>query len=165
MRLKNTYFLWAIGAITALLISGCVEKDFDVFREEGYFVQRVIDGDTIRLQNGKLVRYIGIDSPETRKRAGGVWHYAPELYALDAKRLNSELVGGGRVELEFDEEKYDKYGRWLAYVYANNKMVNEEILKAGYAKILMIPPNTKYYHKLKMAEAEAKKNKLGIWRN
>jgi len=147
------------------MLSGCLEKGSDVSLGDGYVVRRIIDGDTIQLQNGESLRYIGIDTPETRKRVGGVWHYAPEPYALEAKKLNTELVGGARVKLEFDEEKYDKYGRWLAYVYINNKMVNEEILKDGLAKILMIPPNTKYYHRLKMAENEAKKNKRGLWRN
>lgn len=165
MRRKRIYFLWAMGVLTVLMVGGCIKEGSDTSFKSSYFVRKVIDGDTIQLQNGKFVRYIGIDTPETRKRAGGVWHYAPEPYALDAKKLNNELVERGRVELEFDEEKYDKYGRWLAYVYSGKKMVNEEILKAGYAKILMIPPNTKYFHRLKMAETEAKENKRGIWRN
>jgi len=163
MRRKRIYFLWAMGVLTALLISGCLEEGSDVSFGDGYFVRRIVDGDTIQLQNGKFVRYIGIDTPETRKRVRGVWLYKPEQYSLDAKKLNSELVGGRRVELEFDSEEYDKYGRWLAYVHAEGKMVNEEILKAGYAKILVIPPNTKYLKRFKKAEQEAKDNKRGIW--
>ncbi|MBL7072832.1 MAG: thermonuclease family protein [Candidatus Omnitrophica bacterium] len=164
MKLKNMYLLGAVVIVTSLIASSCVGKDSDVARENGYFVRRVIDGDTIQLQNGQFVRYIGIDSPETRKRARGGWIYSPEPYSLDAKKLNSELVGRGQVELEFDEEKYDKYGRWLAYVYADNKMVNEEILRAGRARILIIPPNTKYLRRLKIAEIEAKENNRGIWK-
>jgi len=160
---KKIYVFGIAAVLISLFVSGCIEKDLDAFRGESYVVKRVIDGDTIQLQNGKFVRYIGIDTPETRKRVRGVWLYEPEPYSLDAKKLNSELVGGGRVELEFDSEEYDKYGRWLAYVHAEGKMVNEEILKAGCAKILVIPPNTKYLKRFKKAEQEAKYNKRGIW--
>jgi len=163
MKLKNIYVLGIVVIITSLIVNSCVGKNSDLSREKDYFVRRVIDGDTIQLQNGKFVRYIGIDTPETRKRARGVWLYEPEPYSLDAKKLNSELIGRGKVELEFDSEENDKYGRWLAYVHAEGKMVNEEILKAGYAKILVIPPNTKYLKRFKKAEQEAKDNERGIW--
>ena len=94
-----------------------------------YFVSRVIDGDTVKLADGSKVRYIGIDTPETRRRVWGGWMWAPEPYAKKAKEYNEELVFGKKVRLEFDKEKRDKYRRLLAYVYTpEGKMVNEEIL-------------------------------------
>ncbi|MBU0683982.1 MAG: thermonuclease family protein [Candidatus Omnitrophota bacterium] len=163
MRFKKTCFFLVVTVITFLYAAGCVTASSE---SQIYFVKRIIDGDTIELTNRKLVRYIGIDTPEIRRRSGyGVWRYEPEAYSLDAKKLNSTLVAGKKVQLEFDVQKYDKYDRWLAYVYVGDKMINEELLRQGYAKVLTIPPNTKYRERLKKAEESAKENKQGLWRD
>jgi len=144
--------------------TGCIENGTDTAPgRKTHSVRKVIDGDTIELANGKRLRYIGINTPEVRKRSGRQWVYAPEPYALEAKDLNTALVAGRKVELEFDVEKQDKYGRWLAYVYVDNVMVNEDLLYQGYAKLMTIPPNTRYYNRLKTAEKDARQSARGIW--
>ncbi|MFA6356488.1 MAG: thermonuclease family protein, partial [Candidatus Omnitrophota bacterium] len=87
-----------------------------------FFVSKVIDGDTVVLENGEHVRYIGIDTPEKGRP-----------YYSEAKRQNEKLVKGRKVRLEFDAGKADRYGRVLAYVYDGNTFVNEELVRNGYA--------------------------------
>ncbi len=128
-----------------------------------YLVTKVIDGDTIELSNGRRVRYIGIDTPEIRRRVGRDWKYDPEPYSLKAKDHNRALVGGERVKLEFDVQKEDKYGRWLAYVYAGDRMANEELLREGYATLHIYPPNTRHLGLLIDAQEEARVRGAGMW--
>ncbi|MFH1305453.1 MAG: thermonuclease family protein [Candidatus Omnitrophota bacterium] len=162
---KRLYFfavlLLTCIAASATLATGCARQSSAAQAE--YIVKKVIDGDTIELSNGSRVRYIGIDTPEVRKREGTGWKYAPEPYALKAKTENNELVAGKKVKLEFDAEKEDKYGRLLAYVYVDGKMVNAELLRRGCASVYMIPPNTKHLALLTAAQEEAKRAKRGIW--
>jgi len=137
-------------------------------------VSRVIDGDTLKLESGERVRLIGIDTPEM--------HESDKLYR-DSQRtgqdvrtiqalgrrayeVTKKLVEGKRVSLEFDVEKYDKYGRLLAYVYLNKDgtFVNAEIIKQGYASLMTIPPNVKYADLFSKLYQEARKNKRGLWK-
>lgn len=126
-------------------------------------VSRVIDGDTIELSNKKIVRYIGIDTPELRERKGASWIYNPKPYAEAAKDFNKRLVEGKHVRLELDVQKKDKYGRTLAYVYVEDKMINREILKEGYAMIYTYPPNVKYTKEFLAAQELARDNNKGLW--
>lgn len=140
-----------------LILAGPTTKD------GYYYVKTVLDGDTVILTNHKHLRYIGINSPELREKINDKWAYNPSPHAVDALNLNKELVEGKKVKLEFDKEITDRYGRWLAYVFINDKMVNEELLRNGYATVYIRRPNTRYLDRLKAAEQEAKENKRGIW--
>ena len=72
---------------------------------------------------------------------------------------------GDTVTIEFDVQKRDKYRRLLVYVYlSNGKMLNEEVVKAGYANLMTIPPNVKYQDTFLRASKEARENKRGLWR-
>jgi micrococcal nuclease len=67
------------------------------------------------------------------------------------------------VKMEFDVQRRDKYGRLLAYLYlSDGRMLNEEIVKAGYANLMTIPPNVKYQERFLKAYREARKNKRGL---
>ncbi len=159
-RLRS-YF--GIFLITSLLATGCI-KNGPAAKQDGYFVRNVIDGDTIKLADGRSVRYIGIDTPEAMKRRGKNWEFDPEPYAVAAKEYNRELVSGKRVRLEYDVEKQDKYGRWLAYVHVDdNVMINSELLRQGLAVLYTFPPNVKYMDLLLEAQNEARRNKRGLW--
>jgi len=115
-------------------------------------VANVIDGDTLDLADGQRIRYLGINTPE-REQAG----------YNEAKSLNQRLVKGKTVQLEFDVEKTDQYGRTLAYIWADGVLVNRELLRQGYATMLFVPPNERYKAEFKQAEQEARQAKLGIW--
>lgn len=128
-------------------------------KEYTSFVSRVIDGDTIVLSGGERVRYIGVNTPEIHHLQKGVEYYGPE-----AANFNRKLVSGKKVRLEFDEEKFDKYGRTLAYVYLEDgTFVNAELVRQGYARTMTIQPNTKYADLFKRLQEEARTKKLGLW--
>jgi endonuclease YncB( thermonuclease family) len=86
-------------------------------------VSRVIDGDTVELGDGSRVRYIGMDTPET----------AGDCYNREATARNIELVLNRVVQLEKDVSETDQYGRLLRYVYVDGVMVNEVLVREGYA--------------------------------
>jgi len=68
------------------------------------------------------------------------------------------------ITIELDVQERDRYGRILGYVYlSNGKMLNEEIVKAGYAIIMTIPPNVKYKNRFLKAYQEARESKRGLW--
>lgn len=74
-------------------------------------------------------------------------------------------VAQQKIEIEYDVgPKTDKYGRDLAYVFVDGKLVNEILVREGLAKVAYVyPPNTKYLERLQAAEALAKQERLGIW--
>ncbi len=78
--------------------------------------------------------------------------------------VESLVKPGDLITIEFDAQERDRYGRLLGYVYlSNGKMLNEEIVKAGYANVMTIPPNVKYQDRFLKAYQEARKNKKGLW--
>ncbi len=89
-----------------------------------FHVEYVYDGDTLLLTTGQRVRLIGVDTPETVKRNHPVEPFGPEATAFSRAWLS-----GGEVRLEFDQERLDRYGRTLAYVWIGDRMLNEELLR------------------------------------
>ncbi len=137
-----------------------VQADRFQARRKHLLVRRVIDGDTILLLNGKLVRYIGIDAPEI-DHCNGV----AEAYAFEARRLNCRLIGNGGVFLEQDHQRHDRYGRLLAYVYNDEGlMINASLLQAGLAYLFPHRCNLRYYKLLLGRQQEAMDAKKGIWK-
>lgn len=118
-------------------------------------VARVIDGDTIVLENGETVRYIGIDAPETSR--------GRECFADESTNYNKLLVEGKVVRLEKDVSERDRYGRLLRYVYVNDEMVNRKLVLDGYAFAASYPPDIKNQEIFKLSETEARKNIKGLW--
>jgi micrococcal nuclease len=123
-----------------------------------YTVSKVIDGDTIVLDTGETVRYLGIDAPEMDKQHGG-----PAFYAKEAVKMNKQLVLMKKVQLEFDVEKKDAYGRVLAYVFVKDVFVNGELVRRGCAQAMVKPPNVKYKDLLVQYQNEAMSKEVGLW--
>lgn len=139
-------------------------------------VFKVIDGDTLLVDcqgRKESVRLIGIDTPEsrvTRKAQKDAEKNKEDIKNIikagrAATRFVQTLVKpGDEVMIEFDVQVRDKYGRLLGYVYLpDGKMLNEEILRAGYANLLTYPPNIKYVDRFLKAYREARENKRGLW--
>jgi micrococcal nuclease len=127
-------------------------------------VVRVVDGDTIRVSLGgreERVRYIGIDTPESVKPGTPV-----QCFAKKASAENARLVAGKRVRIERDVEERDRYGRLLAYVYpaAGGAMVNETLVRQGYARPLTIPPDVRHAERFRRLADEARRAGRGLWR-
>ncbi len=125
-------------------------------------VTRVVDGDTVEISptiDGiKDVRFIGVDTPETKDPDCGVQPYGTEASALTTSELQ-----GQEVQLEFDMEKTDRYDRLLAYVYEGGEMFNETLLEEGYAQVATFPPNVKYVDRFLAAQEEARAVGSGLW--
>jgi len=128
---------------------------------EYYFVKRVNDGDTILLEDGQNVRYIGINAPEIdhdNKKA--------EHFGYKANVFNKKLLTSKKVRLEFDLERYDQYGRLLAYVFLQDgTFVNKVMIEQGCAYFLSRKPNIRYGQVLFKSQRKAMSAKKGIWRN
>ena len=151
--------LLVISLAYAISITFGRKYDYDHIR-----VTKVIDGDTIILADGEKVRYIGVGTPELRRKVRGRWVYEPQPFAEDSTEFNRRLTEGKIVRLEFDVEKRDKYGRLLAYVYLEDgTFVNAELLKQGYAQLMTIPPNVKYVDLFVRLQREARRNNRGTW--
>lgn len=124
-----------------------------------YRVERVVDGDTLVLANRARVRLIGADTPETVRPNHPVEPWGPE-----ATEFTRKFVNAGRVRLEFDGPRKDKYDRFLAHVWVGDRMLEEELIRAGLATA-----ETRYSYSAAMkdrfrrAEAEARDAGRGIW--
>jgi micrococcal nuclease len=140
-----------------ILLILCLSFSYHVYGKE-YVVKKVIDGDTIQLESGEVVRYLGIDTPELFSKEKG-----PEFYAQEAARYNKKLVFLKKVRLEFDVEKKDNYNRLLAYVFVKNIFVNAELVRLGYAKANIKPPNLKYKDMLLKLQQKAMEEEKGLW--
>ena len=122
-------------------------------------VRHVIDGDTVVLSDGEKIRYIGINTPEINHPTRGV-----EPGGREALKANKKLVWRKKIKLVYDSELQDKYGRTLAYVWVDTTFVNAHLVRQGLARILVIPPNTRYAKLFRRLEREARKAGRGIWR-
>ena len=115
-------------------------------------VERVIDGDTVELDDGRRVRYLGINTPE---------HHQP--FYDEASKANRDLVEGKTVWLALDTQPTDRYGRILAYVWVADTFVNAELVRLGYANVYTKPPNVRYSQEILAAEQEAREAEVGLW--
>jgi len=129
-----------------------------VCNKEETLVIRVIDGDTIKIESGESVRYIGIDTPETVHPSKPV-----ECYGKEASDKNKELVDGKCVKLEKDISDIDKYYRLLRYIYIDNIFVNDYLVRQGYACASEYPPDVKFSEQFCEAQNEAEDNERGLW--
>jgi len=136
------------------------------------FIARVVDGDTVKLSDGRRVRLIGVDTPEL--------HYSEKLLR-DADRSRRDiksvqemgrkaadftrrLCEGRAVRIETDVRKLDKYGRLLAYLYLEDgTFINAKIIEEGYGQVMTIPPDVKYADYFLKMERDARQKRKGLW--
>jgi micrococcal nuclease len=117
-------------------------------------VERVIDGDTFYCQDGEKIRLTGIDAPERDQGS-------PYRQSRDA--LTRMLPRGLEVRLELDVESKDQYRRTLAYAWSDSLMVNEQMIRRGWAMQYTVPPNVRYAERLRVAERAARDDRAGHW--
>ena len=126
-------------------------------------VTRVVDGDTIVVAidgHREKVRYIGIDTPETKKPDTPV-----QCFGKAASHENQRLVDHQEVRLLFDAEARDRYGRLLAYVYRakDGVFVNAELVRRGFAMTLTFPPNVRFASLFSRLARDARRAGRGLW--
>ena len=125
---------------------------------EEALVTRVIDGDTVELDNGERVRYLGIDTPETVHPEKPVECYGPE-----ASERNKELVEGKVVSLLRDGPDRDTYDRLLRYVFVDGTFVNGDLVWGGYAFARSYGDELRLYQTLVQLERSAREEQRGLW--
>ncbi len=121
-------------------------------------VARIIDGDTIEIESGEKIRYIGINTPEIDDKDP-----IKLCFAQKAALKNKELIEGKQVSLVKDVSETDKYGRLLRYVYVGDIFVNDFLVRQGFAQVNTYPPDVKFKEQFQEAEQEARQNKRGLW--
>jgi micrococcal nuclease len=125
-------------------------------------VVRTLDGDTIeaRFASGTtdMIRILGVDTPETHHPTKPVECFGPEAAAYTRSRLLGRVV-----RLERDVEPRDLYGRRLAYVIVDGGRFDDELLRLGYARLLVIPPNELHARAMLDAELDARRAGRGLW--
>ncbi|MBU7045352.1 MAG: thermonuclease family protein [Theionarchaea archaeon] len=120
--------------------------------EDAILCTIIIDGDTLRLGNGEMVRLIGIDAPELSQPGGE-----------ESREYLAQLIKGKGITLKKGLEDRDKYSRLLRFVYLGNLCINEEMIRQGYAEARYLTSNDpirEYYIQL---EIEAEITKTGLW--
>lgn len=125
------------------------------FSREKVKVIRVVDGDTVEIEGGQKIRYIGIDTPESTKTL--------DCFGREATAKNRDLVDGKIIGIEKDFSQADKYGRLLRYVWIDQMLVNDYLVRQGYAYASSYPPDIKYQDLLTEAQKEARENNRGLW--
>lgn len=124
-------------------------------------VARVVDGDTVVLENGEYLRYIGMDTPEEFDQRKPV-----QCFAKEAAARNTELVEDKAIVFYKDVSTRDQYGRLLGFVYLEDgTFVNEELVREGYAFAYPFPPDISKSEQFSEAEADARNNRRGLWAN
>ena len=151
----------ALAALILVRLWQTPHRPPEALSEGTYRVQRVVDGDTLLLANRAYVRLVGVDAPETVKPNHPIEPFGPEASQFARQFVDQAR---GTVRLQFDRERVDKYGRFLAYVWVGDRMLNEELVRAGLATAetgFRYAPSMK--NRFRRAEDEAKAAGRGIW--
>jgi micrococcal nuclease len=122
-------------------------------------VVRVVDGDTLVLDDDERIRLIGVDTPETKHPAKPVEPLGPEASAFTRRVAEGKLV-----TLRFDRDKRDRYQRLLAFVFIGERCLNEDLILAGFSRcITRYPFDAAMQRRFQAAEAKARAAQRGIW--
>lgn len=143
---------WLGWSVVCAALAACQEAPCGPARSE---VSRVLDGDTLELVSGEQVRHLLVDAPELARG---------DCYAAQALARHRALVVGRVVELVYEEECGDRYGRHLAFVFAHGMDVSRTLIAEGAARVLWVPPNgAARVAELRALEALARAGRLGLW--
>ena len=152
---------WRLSLISSLVVSalllGCAAQSAGPPQQA--LVVRVIDGDTVVLESGVHVRVLGIDAPEMEKEGRPA-----DFLAHKSKDIMSQLILHQTVRLEYDRQRYDHYGRLLAYLFLpDGTFVNAELVRQGLARVYFHAPNERFREPLLAAQKEALEANRGVW--
>jgi len=124
-------------------------------------VQRVVDGDTLRLVDGRNVRLIGLNSPEMGRQGRSAEPFAEAA----RKRLQALIAASdGRVSLQYGQQAKDHYGRTLAHAYdSRGRNLEAQLLAEGLGYLVAVAPNLALVQCQKAAERSARQARAGLW--
>jgi len=123
-------------------------------------VSYIYDGDTVKLTDGRKVRFIGINTPEIDHKGN-----QSEPYAVAARQHLQQLLGEGmKLKLRYGSERHDHYGRTLAHPYLlDGRSLDVLLLRQGLATTLVVPPNIWNLECYNNIEQEARQRGMGVW--
>ena len=153
----HLFLLFCLFVISSSVSAACPQVGWD----ETVVLKKINDGDTVTLTNDRLVRFIGINTPEINHRDLS----KSESYALQAKALLEKYIRpGDKLHLVYDKTKQDKYGRILAYVYSKTGRDLATLqLQAGFAHHWVVGKNDKFWKCFQAAQEKAKLRKKALW--
>jgi micrococcal nuclease len=129
-------------------------------------INRVIDGDTAVLKDGRTIRFLNVDTPETKKPETPIMCFGKE-----ASEFTKALIEGQDVTLVSDKEDQDKYGRSLRFIFLKgrniddiNQSVNALLVQKGFARTVVYRPNDTFEKEFTGYQFEAQKKGLGVWK-
>ena len=131
-------------------------------RAEEISLKKCIDGDTVDLVidgDVKKVRFLAVDTPETKHPTKGVEPFGKEA----SKYTCDSLKNASSIKLEYEDDKFDKYDRLLAWVFVDDNLLQSKLIENGLAKVAYLYGDYKYTGELKKIEAKAKKDRVGLW--
>lgn len=137
--------------------------NISAYEKETVTLNKCIDGDTawFNLDNEKIkVRFLAIDTPESTNKI--------EEYGKEASEFVCNLLKNStKIELEYDEnsDKLDKYDRYLAWVFVDDKLLQDLVVREGLAEVKYIYGDYKYLDTLNDSLKIAKKEELNLWSN
>jgi micrococcal nuclease len=138
---------WTLLAVLVLAVAVAVAAGT-------HRVLRVVDGDTAVLEDGEVVRILGIDTPE---RGESLYH--------EATVFLKECLEGRDVSLEFGARRRDSYHRLLGHLWIGDTLVSEKLVEAGMARLYPFPEDTLYLKRLTQAQRRARTSKCGVWQS
>ena len=123
-----------------------------------------VDGDTIKVfinNKEETVRLLAVDTPESVKPESVIEYYGKEASDYTCSRIKKAK----KIELEYDSksDKRDKFDRVLAWVFSDDKLLEEDLVANGYAKVAYLYDNYKYNDILIKAQELASAKGIGIW--
>ena len=126
-------------------------------------IKKIIDGDTLILDDGARIRLIGINAPEIKNKK---YHRKAEPFADQAKRTLTQLLQHRPIKATYDTERKDKYQRHLLHLYnAKQQNINALMLEKGMAFLASTPPNVALVECYQLAQRNAQKKKNGLWKH
>jgi micrococcal nuclease len=145
--------------LCSVIVAACGNNNIEVSSSQ----VTIIDGDTIKIKNNnkeQTIRLLLIDTPELKHSTTG-----KQLYSEEAKAFIGIMIRNAKqISIEQDVSEKDKYGRLLAYVYADGKSVQEALLHKGLARVAYVyKPNIKNVDAYRSVENMAKSKKVGVW--
>ncbi|WP_134701410.1 thermonuclease family protein [Ammoniphilus sp. YIM 78166] len=163
MTKKVHVYLWGIFIVLCgLVIGGCsphLDGPERPSNAEQAIVKRVVDGDTFVLDDGRRVRMIGINTPESVDPRRPV-----EFYGKEASLFTKKLLEGNPVYLEWGRTPKDRYDRWLAWVWLpDGTFVNGHLVAEGYAQVYTFKDNPDHADYLLELQRQAREAGRGLW--
>ena len=149
------FYAWLLLAIP-VQAAECRLEHYD----EQVTVAKIYDGDTVRLTDGRHLRFIAINTPERARE----FRPAQPLAEAAKQRLEILLAADSTLHLRYDEERKDRHGRLLAHPFlSDGRNLTQQLLQAGLGFHITVPPNVLLLDCYQQAEQQARRQQRGVW--